>query len=36
MFKVEAADANKIDYCEAQKYFITDYNRENPIYKRKA
>ncbi|EGR30034.1 phage head-tail family protein, putative, partial [Ichthyophthirius multifiliis] len=36
IFKVNAAEPNIIDYQEAQKYFITDYCRENPIYKRQA
>ncbi len=36
IFKVEDAEPNSLDYQEAYKYFITDYARENPIYKKKA
>ncbi|EWS72684.1 kinase domain protein (macronuclear) [Tetrahymena thermophila SB210] len=35
-FEINKASANTIDYEEAQKYFITDYSRENPIYKQQA
>ncbi|EAS02382.2 phage head-tail family protein, putative (macronuclear) [Tetrahymena thermophila SB210] len=35
-FNVKNPQANTIDYESAQKYFITDYNRENPIYKMQA
>ncbi|KAL4489888.1 hypothetical protein ABPG72_010787 [Tetrahymena utriculariae] len=35
-FEINKAQANTIDYEEAQKYFITDYSRENPIYKQQA
>lgn len=35
-FEVEKAEANSLDYEHAQPYFITDYSRENPIYKQRA
>ncbi|KAL4484378.1 hypothetical protein ABPG74_019555 [Tetrahymena malaccensis] len=35
-FEINKSQANTIDYEEAQKYFITDYSRENPIYKQQA
>ncbi|KAL4489887.1 hypothetical protein ABPG72_010786 [Tetrahymena utriculariae] len=35
-FQVKNSSPNTIDYENAQKYFITDYNRENPIYKMQA
>jgi len=33
LFSVEKAEANVLDYEGASKFFITDYSRENPIYK---
>ncbi|KAL4484377.1 hypothetical protein ABPG74_019554 [Tetrahymena malaccensis] len=36
LFQVKDSSPNTIDYEEASKYFITDYNRENPIYKMQA